>query len=179
MLLLGRYWPHIKLTLLILGLPLFVALLVGLVVEVWLYEPAFIPDVEQIDLTLISKMGSLVLTTVRLAIPVIGVFVAVPIVTSILFKKVYAIEEPNEAHKALNRVVFGQLGRRPFVIVGKGQIPPFRSRVRGARRLDVLRARMGSCGLWRQDLQGRKELPGWRQAFQGWWHAFRRENTVG
>ena len=68
--LLLRYWPHMRLTLLILGGPLFVALILGLAIEAWLQGPEFIPAIEQVDLTLIGKMMSLVLTAVRLALPV-------------------------------------------------------------------------------------------------------------
>jgi hypothetical protein len=120
--LLLRYWPHMRLTLLILGGPLFVALILGLAIEAWLQGPEFIPAIEQVDLTLIGKMMSLVLTAVRLALPVIGVFVAIPIVVSILFQKIYAIQRSEEAHDSLNRVVFGKVGRRPYVIIGKGRI---------------------------------------------------------
>jgi hypothetical protein len=109
-------------TLLILGLPLFVVLLLGLSVEAWLRGPEFIPDVERVDLTLLGDMMSLVSIAVRLALPAIGVFVAIPIIVSALFQKIYAIESAEEAHNSLHRVTFGLLGRRPFVIVGKGQV---------------------------------------------------------
>jgi hypothetical protein len=120
--LLLRYWPHMRLTLLILGGPLFVILILGLAIEAWLQGPEFIPAIEQVDLTLIGEMMSLVLTAVRSVLPVIGVFVAIPIVISILFQKMYAVQKSEEAHDSLNRVVFGKVGRRPYVIVGRGRI---------------------------------------------------------
>ncbi|MFL7791936.1 MAG: SPFH domain-containing protein [Anaerolineae bacterium] len=118
----SRYLPHIKQMLLMLGLPLFVVLLLGLSVEAWLYGPEFIPDVERVDYTLLEDMGALVSIAVRLALPMIGVFVAIPIIVSALFQKVHAIDSLEEAHNSLHRVTFGLVGRRPYVIVGKGQI---------------------------------------------------------
>jgi hypothetical protein len=109
-------------TLLILGVPLLMVLILGLTIEAWLQGPEFLPDMEQVSPTLIADMLSLVLTAVRLAFPVLGVFVAIPILVSILFQKIYATQSLEEAHDSLNRVVFGKLGRRPLVIVGKGQI---------------------------------------------------------
>lgn len=117
-----RYWPHMRVTLLILGGPLFVVLILGLAIEAWLQGPEFIPDIERVDPTLIGEMISLVLAAVRLALPVIGVFVGIPILISTLFQKMYAIQKSEEAHDSLNRVVFGKVGRRPFVIVGRGGI---------------------------------------------------------
>ncbi|MBN1976949.1 MAG: hypothetical protein JW918_06070 [Anaerolineae bacterium] len=118
----SRYLPHMKRMLLFLGLPLFVVLLLGLSVEAWLRGPEFIPAVERVNMNLIGDMASLIATAVRLALPAIGVFVAVPIIVSALFQKIYAVESTEEAHDSLHRVTFGLVGRRPFVIVGKGQI---------------------------------------------------------
>jgi hypothetical protein len=117
-----RYLPHFKRTLLFLGVPLFVTLVLGLAIEAWLRGPELVPDVDQVNLAMVGEMISLVLTAVRLAFPVIGALVAVPILASILFQKIWAIQTLEEAHNALNRVTFGMLGRRPFVIVGRGQI---------------------------------------------------------
>jgi hypothetical protein len=117
-----RYLPHVKRMLLFLGLPLLVVLLLGLSIEAWLRGPEFIPDVERVNFALLEDMGSLVSTAVRLLLPVIGVFVAVPIIVSALFQKIYAVESAEEAHDSLHRVTFGLVGRRPFVIVGRGQI---------------------------------------------------------
>jgi hypothetical protein len=119
---LARYRPHVKRTLLILGVPLFAALTLVLAAGVWSYGPDFLPDMEQVNLALIGDMFSLVIAVVRLAIPIIGVFVAIPILISTLFRKIYAVKDLEEAHNALNRVTFGKLGRRPIVIVGKGSI---------------------------------------------------------
>lgn len=118
----SRYLPHVKRMLLLLGLPLLIVLLLGLSIEAWLRGPEFIPDVDRVSYALLGAMGSLVSTAVRLVLPVIGVFVAVPIIVSALFQKIYAIESAEEAHDSLHRVTFGLVGRRPFVIVGKGQI---------------------------------------------------------
>jgi hypothetical protein len=118
----ARYLPHMKRMLLILGLPLFVVLLLGLSAEAWLRGSEFIPDADRVDLTLLGDMTSLVLIAIRLALPAIGVFVAIPLIVSALFQKLYAVESAEEAHNSLHRVTFGLVGRRPFVIVGKGQI---------------------------------------------------------
>jgi hypothetical protein len=119
---LKRYLPHMKRTLLFLGVPLFAVLVLGLAVEALVRGPELVPDVDKVDLTMIGEMLSLMLTAVRLALPVIGVFIAIPILVSILFQKIYAVQTLEEAHNALNRVTFGMLGRRPFVVVGGGQI---------------------------------------------------------
>jgi hypothetical protein len=119
---LAKYRPHMIRTLLVKGVPLFIALMLGVAVEAWLRGPEFIPDFEQVDLILVGEMVSLVVAVVRLAIPVIGAFVAIPILVSTLFQKIYAVKDLDKAHNALNRVIFGKLGRRPLAIVGKGQI---------------------------------------------------------
>ena len=118
----ARYLPHVKRMLLFLGLPLLVVLLLGLSIEAWLRGPEFIPDAERVNYALLQDMGSLISTAVRQVLPVIGVFVAVPIIVTALFQKIYAVGSAEEAHDSLHRVTFGLVGRRPFVIVGKGQI---------------------------------------------------------
>jgi hypothetical protein len=137
----AKYRPHMKRTLLLKGVPLFVALMLGLAVEVWSRGPDFLPDIEQVELTLIGEMTSLVFAVVRMAIPVIGVFVVIPILVSALFQKIYTLKGLEEAHNALNRVMFGKLGRRPLVIIGRGRIllgkDSFHGRVGGPATLVI------------------------------------------
>jgi hypothetical protein len=124
MFLFGKYWPHIKRTFLFLGIPLFVAILMVFTVVVGLRgdEKELLPSGEQVDLNLPTQLFGMTLMVVRFALPVIAAFVAVPLIVSNLFQKIYAIRGQEEAHNALNRTIFGKLGSRPVIKVGEGQV---------------------------------------------------------
>jgi hypothetical protein len=119
---LSRYAPHVKRTVLTLGIPLLVAVVLGLAAEVWLRRAALFPGPEGIAQVSLWTPFSLALASVRFALPVIGALVVIPLLALRLFHNLYAISDPMEAHDALNRVVFGKLGRRPFVIIREGAI---------------------------------------------------------
>jgi len=124
---------HIKRTLLALGVILFVAVALGAVAETGLRRAKTTaatdlesaetaPDTEQVDSVSMWDTFSLALASVRIALPVVGALVAVPVLASHLVHRLYAIKDPNEAHDALNRIVFGRLTRRPFVVIKEGRI---------------------------------------------------------
>lgn len=137
----GKYAGNIKRTMRTIGATLFAATLLGLAAELWL-RGAEAPAVQQPTETLsIWPSVSLAFAATRIAIPVIGALVVVPLLASRLIHKLHATGDLEEAHNAINRIAFGKLGRRPYVMAREGRIThgedSFAGRVGGPATLIV------------------------------------------
>jgi len=123
---LAKYTDHLKRITLTVGAVLFVTLALGLFLELWLPGGERPPDAAQAGADVAPTSArtplSLTLTLLRLALPVIGALVAIPLLCSYLLSKLYNIGDPYRAHDVLNRIVFGQLGRRPILVIQEGAI---------------------------------------------------------
>lgn len=113
---------HIKRTLLTLGAGLLVAVVLGLALEGWLRSAETTPPPEQPSSLSIQALLSPALASVRVALPVVGACIAIPLLASHFFHKLYTTKDLNEAHDALNRAVFGKLWRYPYVVVSEAEI---------------------------------------------------------
>ncbi|MFQ6101382.1 MAG: hypothetical protein ACE5OS_09135 [Anaerolineae bacterium] len=117
-----RYVDHLKRTLLTLGVVLFLAAALGVATEVWLRSAETTPNADQVGPASLGAMLSLALASVGVSLPVVGALVAIPLLASNLLYRLYATKDLKEAHDALNRIVFGKLGRRPIVVIREGKI---------------------------------------------------------
>jgi hypothetical protein len=113
---------NLKRTLLTLGMILLVAVALGLAAEVWLRSAETTLEADQAGLAPIWATLSLALASVRIALPVVGALVAIPLLASHLFHTLYAIKDLKEAHDSLNRIVFGKLGFGPYLLIKEGEI---------------------------------------------------------
>jgi hypothetical protein len=118
---LRRYRGNLSLTLIILGGPLLIATLLGLVAELWLRSAKPAPD-SVLGPTSLWATILLALAAARLALPIAGALVAIPALVSRLFYRLYATRDLSEAHDTLNRIVFGPLGFRPYIRVSGGKV---------------------------------------------------------
>ncbi len=117
----GKYTAHLKQTLSILGIALAVMAVLGVAADVWLRTVKTAPEAGPIFPASLWTPFALALASVHIALPVIGALVAIPLLASPLLQKLYAAKNIEEAHGALNRIVFGQLGRNPILIVKEGK----------------------------------------------------------
>jgi hypothetical protein len=121
---LRRYRDNLRRTLLTLGLILLVSVLLGLSAEMSLRSDE-IPSDSNSERVILPPLGatlSLALTSLRTVIPVIGALVITPLLASWLFQKIHAIRDLKEAHDTLNRIGFGTLGFRPYLLLSKGRV---------------------------------------------------------
>jgi hypothetical protein len=117
---LGKYTAHLKRTLFILGIPLAVMAVLGVAADVWLRMVRTAPEAGPIIPVSPWAPLALALASVHITLPVVGAMVAIPLLASPLLHKLYAAKNVEEAHDTLNRVVFGQFGRNPILIVKEG-----------------------------------------------------------
>ena len=101
--------------------------------EIWLYGakapstgyPVYLPlGIRQYSAGPVSFWASfsLALASVRIVLPIIGALVAIPLLASSLFHKLHATKDLKEAHDTLHRIIFGQLGFGPYLLVKEGKI---------------------------------------------------------
>jgi len=118
---LGKYTAHVKQTVLILGIALAVMSVLGVAADIWLRTVQATPEGGPIIPASSWTPLALALASVHITFPVIGALVAIPLLASPLLQKLYAAKNTTEAHDALNRIVFGQLGRNPILIAKEGK----------------------------------------------------------
>lgn len=99
-----------------------VAAALAVAAEAWLRSDRPIPRLEQAGSVSGDHPLPMALAAARLALPIAGSLVAIPLLASRLAYKLYATEHLAEAHNVLNRLAFGRLGRRPLVIVKRGEV---------------------------------------------------------
>jgi hypothetical protein len=116
------YKDNLKHTLLTLGIILLVGVVLGLAAEVWLCSAETMFDMDQVGPASLGATLSLALASMRMALPVVGVLAAIPLLALRLLHILYATKDLNEAHNALNRIIFGQLGGSPRILVKEGKI---------------------------------------------------------
>ena len=116
------YKDNLQWTLLTLGVILLVAVILGLAAEVWLRNAETTLGADQAGPASLGATLSLALASVRIALPVVGALIAVPLLASRLVYRLYAIKDLKETHDALNRIVFGKLGFRPYLLIKEGKI---------------------------------------------------------
>jgi hypothetical protein len=111
-----RYRGNIGRVLLTLGVILLIVTALGVGADLLRrHDTESAPDGGQIGVV------PLTLSTVYTALPVLGALVTVPLLASRLLHRLYDTSL-EKAHNALNRLVFGQLGHRPYVLVKEGEI---------------------------------------------------------
>ncbi len=116
------YKDNLRRTTLTLGMILLVAVAIGLAAEMWLRSIEATPRAGQVAPVSLGTTLSLALASVRMALPVIGALVAVPLLASRLFHRLYATKDLKEAHDSLNRIIFGKLGFGPYLLIKEGKI---------------------------------------------------------
>lgn len=138
--LLKRYLRNPSRAFFTIGPILFGVVALGLAAEMWLRGIPLIvkPGQERLSFWTII---SLIVASARIAFPVMGALVLVPLVITHLMHQLYSTKNLMEAHDALNRMVFGKVGRRPLVIVKEGEISfgkdTFAARVGGPATLII------------------------------------------
>jgi|YelNatPaOPRAMG01_1025707.scaffolds.fasta_scaffold17192_2 hypothetical protein len=113
------YKDNLKWTLLTLGMLLLIAAILSVLAERGLHNPNMTPD------TALSSFKGVLLrafASARLALPVLGALVAIPLLVSPLFHRLYATKDLKEAHDTFNRIVFGKLGFGPYLLIKEGRL---------------------------------------------------------
>jgi hypothetical protein len=120
---------NLRRILLTIGLLLLLAVALALLVKTWRESINALDEPEQgqpvpVPFNPFGMFESIVsaFPLVLLVFPIIAALVAIPVIASSLFQKLYAIESLHEAHSALNYLVFGLITRRPFIIISEGRV---------------------------------------------------------
>ncbi len=116
------YKQNLKRSILTLGTALLAAAVLGLMTEVLLRGPEQLPSVETVGLAHVKAALALGAAAVRMALPILGALVAVPLIASALFRDVHLSDDVKQAHDSLNRVAFGKIGFGPSLLVKEGKI---------------------------------------------------------
>jgi hypothetical protein len=135
----ARYMDNLKRALPILGGVLLLAVMLGLVAELLLRSAEATPETGPVGLVSLAATFSVALASVAVAFPIVGALIAVPLLVSHLFHSLYAIDDLNESHNTVNRIVFGHIGANLVVKGGKiysGEDSPV-ARVGGPAKLAI------------------------------------------
>ncbi|MGD9030952.1 MAG: SPFH domain-containing protein [Anaerolineae bacterium] len=116
------YEQNLKRAVPVLGSVLLAAIFIGLLSEVWLRGPDSLAKPEEPGPAYVWAALLLGGAAVRMALPVIGALVTVPLIASGLFRRVHLTKDTKEAHDSLNRIAFGRIGLGPHLLIKEGAI---------------------------------------------------------
>lgn len=114
------YKDNLKRTLLTLGMLLLIAAILSVLTERELRDSQVNPG--NTLFSFLREIFLLAYTSACLAFPVVGALVAIPLVVSSLFYRLYATKDLKEAHDTFNRIVFGKLGFGPYLLIKEGRL---------------------------------------------------------
>ena len=113
---------HVSRTVLTLGAVLLLGVSIGLAAEIWLREIAAAAGVLVPAYTSVRETLALALGSLESAAPLVAALVAVPLILAGFLRRLYGTVTAEEAHRRLNRAIFGALGGMPRISVREGSV---------------------------------------------------------